>query len=60
MTALYTIWMHVQISQFLHLMHTMMKSLVSKNSVAFLLTSDEVNLYFKVRISEPILPAFRS
>lgn len=36
MTALYIIWMHVQISQFLHLMHTMMKSLVSKNSVSFM------------------------
>lgn len=35
MMALYIIWMRAQISRFLHLMHTTMKSLVSKNDVFF-------------------------
>ena len=48
MMALYIIWMHVQISQFLHLMHTMMKFLVSKNMVSFI----SINLWWSKFISK--------
>lgn len=41
MMVLCIIWMHVQISQFLHLMHTMMRFLVSKSNIFLSINSSQ-------------------